>query len=70
MVQDSGRVIPIEVKAEENVKSKSLKTYIEKHPDLRSIRISLLPYRREKWMENLPLYIISSEFYNKIPESM
>lgn len=62
LVQHSGRIIPIEVKAEENVKSKSLKTYIEKHPQLRGLRISMLPYRQEEWMENLPLYAVSAYF--------
>lgn len=63
LVQHAGRVIPIEVKAEENVKSKSLKTYIEKHPQLRGLRISMLPYRQEEWMDNLPLYAVSTYFH-------
>lgn len=62
LVQHAGRVIPIEVKAEENVKSKSLRTYIEKHPQLRGLRISMLPYRQEEWMDNLPLYAVSTYF--------
>lgn len=62
LVQHAGRVIPIEVKAEENVKSKSLRTYIEKHPQLRGLRISMLPYRQEEWMENLPLYAVNTYF--------
>ena len=60
LVQHSGRVIPIEVKAEENVKSKSLRTYIEKHPQLHGLRISMLPYRQETWMDNVPLYAVST----------
>lgn len=60
LVQHSGRVIPIEVKAEENVKSKSLRTYIEKHPQLHGLRISMLPYRQETWMDNVPLYAVSA----------
>ena len=63
LVQYDGRVIPIEVKAEENVKSKSLRTYIEKHPQLRGLRISMLPYRQEEWMDNLPLYAVSTYFF-------
>lgn len=65
LVQHSGHIIPIEVKAEENVKSKSLKTYIEKHPHLRGLRISMRPYRQEEWMENLPLYAVSAYFAKK-----
>ena len=55
-VQTESRVIPIEVKAEENVKSKSLKTYIDKYPELKGLRISMLNYVDQGWMENLPLY--------------
>ena len=56
LAQYQGHVIPIEVKAEENVRSKSLKTYIDKHPTLHGLRLSMLPYRAESWMTNRPLY--------------
>ncbi len=61
-VQTENRVIPIEVKAEENVKSKSLKTYIDKYPELKGLRISMLNYVDQGWMENLPLYAIEGYF--------
>ena len=61
-VQTESRVIPIEVKAEENVKSKSLKTYIDKYPELKGLRISMLNYVDQGWMENLPLYAIEGYF--------
>ena len=61
-VQTESRVIPIEVKAEENVKSKSLKTYIDKYPGLKGLRISMLNYVDQGWMENLPLYAIEGYF--------
>lgn len=57
-VQTEKRVIPIEAKAEENVKSKSLKTYINQHPNLKGLRVSMLNYVDQGWMENLPLYAI------------
>ena len=57
-VQTEKRVIPIEAKAEENVKSKSLKTYIDGHPNLKGLRISMMNYIDHGWMENLPLYAI------------
>lgn len=63
LVQFSGRIIPIEVKAEENVKSKSLKTFVEKYPQLHALRISMLPYRQETWMENIPLYAVEAFFH-------
>ncbi len=49
-------VVPIEVKAEVNVKSKSLRTFVSNHPDLHGIRFSMLPYERQDWMTNIPLY--------------
>ena len=61
LVQTSQRIIPIEVKAEENVKSKSLRQFItidhaDKH--LKGLRCSMLPYKDQGWMENIPLYCI------------
>lgn len=57
-VQAEKRVIPLEVKAEENVYSKSLKTYIDEHPKLKGLRVSMQNYIDQGWMENLPLYAI------------
>ena len=57
-VQAEKRVIPIEAKAEENVKGKSLKTYINEHPALKGLRVSMKNYIDQGWMENLPLYAI------------
>jgi len=59
LVQTAERVIPIEVKAEENVKSKSLKQFVtvdhaDKH--LKGLRCSMKPYVDQEWMENIPLY--------------
>ena len=59
-VQTEKRVIPIEAKAEENVKSKSLKTYIDRHQGLKGLRFSMLNYKDQGWMENLPLYAIEA----------
>jgi predicted AAA+ superfamily ATPase len=60
ITQDSGRICPIEVKAEENVRSKSLRTFIEKHPDLKGIRFSMKPHIDQGWMENVPLYALET----------
>ncbi|MDO4340205.1 MAG: ATP-binding protein [Eubacteriales bacterium] len=56
---DNGEsVIPVEVKAEANLRAKSLKTYKEKfHPEL-SVRTSMADYREEEWLINLPLYAV------------
>ena len=49
----------IEVKAEENLKAKSLKVYSEKYTPAISIRSSMSDYRHDEWLLNLPLYGIS-----------
>lgn len=59
LIQAKGKVIPIEVKAEENLKAKSLKSFRDKfHPEL-SIRTSMSDFRKEETLTNLPLYGIS-----------
>jgi len=55
-------VYPLEVKAEENLQSKSLKVYTEKHKPSLALRTSMRDYRKEIWMMNIPLYAISSDF--------
>lgn len=62
LVQNHCEVCPIEVKAEVNVKSKSLRTFIANNPYLKGIRISMLSPRDQEWMKNLPLYDFISEF--------
>ncbi len=57
-VQTEKRVIPVEAKAEENVKAKSLKTYIDEHSNLKGLRVSMMNYIDQGWMENLPLFAI------------
>jgi len=56
LIQYQNRIIPIEVKAAENLKAKSLKTYHQKFSPEISIRTSLSDYREEDWLVNLPLY--------------
>lgn len=58
-VVDTGeQIIPVEVKAEVNLKAKSLKAYQEKFsPDI-CIRTSMSDFKREEWLVNLPLYAI------------
>ena len=59
LLQHQNEIIPVEVKAEENLKSKSLKVYKEKYAPKTVIRTSMSPFRKEIWMTNLPLYSIS-----------
>ncbi len=58
-IVDTGeQIIPLEVKAEVNLKAKSLKTYREKFSPAVSVRTSMADYRKEEWLVNLPLYAI------------
>lgn len=57
--QSGMNVIPIEVKAEENLQAKSLKAYCAKFSPKVAIRASMSDYRKESWLTNLPLYAIS-----------
>lgn len=56
VVQLSDMIIPIEVKAEENLKSKSLSTYVVSHPGLHGVRFSMSDYREQDHITNVPLY--------------
>ena len=56
ILQKALEVIPIEVKAEENLKAKSLKVFVENFKPNQAIRTSMSFYRKENWMENVPLY--------------
>lgn len=59
-IVDTGeRIIPVEVKAEVNLKAKSLKIYQEKFSPEVSIRTSMADYKKEEWLVNLPLYAIN-----------
>ena len=59
-VVDTGeQIVPVEVKAEVNLRAKSLKTYQEKFSPAVSVRTSMSDYKREAWLLNLPLYAIS-----------
>lgn len=58
-VVDTGeRIIPVEVKAEVNLRAKSLKAYQEKFSPALSVRTSMADYKKEAWLVNLPLYAI------------
>jgi len=59
LVQCLGQVIPIEVKAAENLQAKSLKTFCQKYFPATAIRTSTSDFRKEEWLTNLPLYAIS-----------
>ena len=58
-IVDTGeRVVPVEVKAEVNLRAKSLKAYQEKYKPELSVRTSMADYKKEEWLTNVPLYAI------------
>lgn len=58
LIQTGGRIVPIEVKAEENLKSKSLSAFVARYPSLHAVRLSMSDYREQEWMTNVPLYAV------------
>lgn len=58
VISMNGRILPIEVKAEENLKAKSLKSYYDKYSPEVSIRMSMSNYREDEWLTNVPLYCV------------
>lgn len=61
VIQGKTSVFPIEVKAENNVYSKSLKAIMEKYPKLHAFRLSMKDYKIQDWLTNLPLYAFVEE---------
>ena len=59
IIEDSGNIIPIEVKASNNLRAKSLKSFYEQFKPVKSIRTSMSDYRNEGWLVNIPLYSLS-----------
>lgn len=59
LIQIGSKIIPIEVKAEENLKAKSLRQFVLDNESDTAYRTSMSNFRKEEWMTNLPLYAIS-----------
>jgi hypothetical protein len=58
VIQHEGNIIPIEVKAEENLQAKSLKSLVSKYELQTAVRTSMSNYREESWLTNVPLYAL------------
>lgn len=56
VVQTDTAICPVEVKAEENLQAKSLKTTLSENPDMHGLRFSMSDYREEGRLTNVPLY--------------
>jgi len=63
VIQHMSNVVPIEVKAAENLQAKSLKSFKGRYPESIAVRTSMSDYREEDWLLNVPLYAI-----NYLPE--
>jgi predicted AAA+ superfamily ATPase len=57
--QSDSNIVPLEVKAAENLQAKSLKSYCQKYEPRYAIRTSMSDYRQEEWLTNVPLYAIN-----------
>ena len=62
LIQHGNNIVPIEAKAEENLRSKSLSTLVNSHPEMEGLRFSMSDYREQGWMKNVPLYAIIGYF--------
>ena len=60
VIQKGRDILPLEVKAEENLRSKSLKFYYEKFSPAYAVRVSMSPARDQEWMINIPLWAVSA----------
>lgn len=58
VIQAEGQVLPIEVKAEGNVRANSLSNLLKATPGMKAIRYSMLPYRQQEQLTNIPLYAV------------
>lgn len=70
VIDNGEQIIPLEVKAEVNLKAKSLRTYREKFEPEISVRTSMSDYKNEDWLVNLPLYAVEeiSDNYSAVSE--
>ena len=60
LIQKGKNVVPVEVKAEENLRAQSLKFYCEKFKPEYAVRTSMSDYRTQEWMLNVPLYAVGT----------
>jgi hypothetical protein len=60
LVQRGNKLFAIEVKAEENLRAKSLRAFKENNPSVNCVRFSMSGYRKQDWMYNVPLYAMSN----------
>ena len=62
VVQRDSTIYSVEVKAEENLRSKSLRLFVTSNPSVRGVRFSMAGYRQQEWVTNVPLYAVTNGF--------
>jgi len=60
LIQTDDCIVPLEVKAEENLQAKSLKVFVQKYGVRDAVRVSMSGFREQDWVTNLPLYNIGN----------
>lgn len=58
LMQREGALLPVEVKGGTSIKSNSLHNYLMEHPGIQAIRYSMLPYKKQDFLTNIPLYAV------------
>ena len=60
LIQEGENVVPVEVKAEENLKARSLRQFVSDNNSPVAYRVSMSNYRKEEWMTNVPLFALAA----------
>lgn len=68
LLQTDDGIVPLEVKAEENLQAKSLKVFVRKYGVKNAVRTSMAGFREQDWLINFPLYNIGklNEYLHEI----
>lgn len=73
IVQCGTEIMPLEVKAEENVRSKSLRQFVtidNSGSGMRGYRTSMKGFEHQEWMSNVPLFAIRNFLLNKLQRQL
>ena len=65
-LQIGEQVYPVEVKSEINLQSKSLKTFMVSHPELKALRFSMRNHIDQDWVENIPLFAFKETLKSRL----
>lgn len=58
VIQYNAKLLPVEVKAEENVRANSLTALLARNPDMEAVRFYMLPYKEQGQLKCVPLYVV------------